>query len=255
MPVFKLVDEWGNPIGTMRGNTVERGGRVVGVFERRNGVLYYIEFNEYNEPVKYGYVDEQSGVVRSLGSRRSTGRLREEKPSRLPFLLFFVAATAFTIFLGGLGMRKFEDYIPTFFVASEGEEAWTKGKQLSVFENGRYENAKIYPGMSGDYQFRLQNENGKRLLYSLDFEEPEDSLINMKYRLRLGEEYVAGDENTYVTLDELDQADGRIEANQSAIYTLEWKWEDSEEDALAGMSRATYTLDITFSGKLFALSF
>ena len=72
----------------------------------------------------------------------------------------------------------------------------------------------------------------------------------MKYRLKLNNVYIVGDENNYEDLNKLSLEDIKILEKSKCLYTLEWKWEDSENDIeIAKNGLATYRLYIEIFSK------
>ncbi len=249
MSKYRVTDRKGNAFADVDGDVVYRDGIPVGYFRYIDGQRYFVGIDDEGEPQHYGYVDGNR-EIRDMESGEYVASVRRSSPRTFTFPLFFLFATLLSVLLAGLAVRSFKDYIPTYFIANEGEDKWEQSKNLPVFENEGNGDIGIAPGMTGSYQFRLSNENGKRLLYNLFFEEVNDSDINLQYRLRKGDEYVAGSAVSYVPIDLLNQYDGYVAEKSSTIYTLEWKWEDSPNDTLAGMSDASYTLKISFSAKI-----
>ena len=75
--------------------------------------------------------------------------------------------------------------------------------------------------------------------------------INMKYRLKMNNVYVIGTENSYVTIDEMKLDNIYVLKNSQELYTLEWKWEDSNNDSeIAKDGLATYTIYLDIYSKL-----
>ena len=71
------------------------------------------------------------------------------------------------------------------------------------------------------------------------------------YRLRRNNDYVVGDDNTWVTANELKTAFSKIDSSSSDSYSLDWIWEFNDdkdaEDTLAGSNmESNYKLDIRF---------
>ena len=69
--------------------------------------------------------------------------------------------------------------------------------------------------------------------------------INMKYRLKLNGDYVLGNDNEYVTADELKQYNIGLANNTYDVYTLDWKWFESSNDTEIGEDvNSFYRLDL-----------
>lgn len=120
---------------------------------------------------------------------------------------------------------------------------------LKIFQHKSYhvKNNVIAPGTENSYQFIIRNNNEYAILYDLDINETNIHDINMRFRLKQNEKYIIGKENKWVTAEELKQ-NGVILANDSYnVYTLDWKWFESENDTEIGKNiEAEYKLDISF---------
>ncbi len=246
---YKMNDDRGRPYNVDNRGNVRRGGRVVGGFQDFDDSTFYVEKDRRGRPVRSGVVGSDQDVS-DVNTGRSMGRVQSDFGDNFGFVLILIVVTALFILLGAWAVWRFEDYIPTFFVAYADGQEWEDDEQLPIFENGYYEETKIHPGMAGSYQFRLQNENQQRLLYSLNFTETNEFGVNLKYRLKADDTYIAGDEKTYLTAKEISQKESVLAAEASTIFTLEWKWVDGANDAYAGMNNANYILHIKFSGKI-----
>ena len=128
----------------------------------------------------------------------------------------------------------------------EGSKEWKDLKELGVFENGNYQHAaKIAPGVSGSYNFTVENHRDSTMKYDIWYGEVNTYNINMKFKLKRNGSYIAGDENTYVSASDLAKTDFLIDANKVDLYTIEWKWLDSDNDTEVGMTEgANYKLCI-----------
>ena len=67
----------------------------------------------------------------------------------------------------------------------------------------------------------------------------------MKYKLKLGNVYIAGDENNWVSYDELKRTNINLSKSNKHTYYLEWKWVSSDNDTNVGKTiNAGYNLSI-----------
>lgn len=67
----------------------------------------------------------------------------------------------------------------------------------------------------------------------------------MKYRLKMDNIYVIETSYTWKTADEINMKNVLIPANSRTLYTLEWYWEESDNDTLIGKKDyADYELSI-----------
>lgn len=96
-------------------------------------------------------------------------------------------------------------------------------------------NKRITPGMSGVYQFTIDNTaNNFAVSYNIDLEETNNSLnIPIRYRLKNNRtnSYVNGDYNWH-TITEINEVTAKtpsllfLNGSMKTDYTLEWLWDD-----------------------------
>lgn len=123
---------------------------------------------------------------------------------------------------------------------------------LNIFTHTAYYvvEDKIAPGSENAYQFVIRNNNEFNIKYDIDMMETNDYNINMRYRLKLNNTYVVGNSDSWVTYEELQQADIALAAKTYDVYTLEWKWFEGSNDTEIGTNvNSKYKLDI----KIFAV--
>ena len=75
--------------------------------------------------------------------------------------------------------------------------------------------------------------------------------VNLKYRLRRNNSYIIGNENNWVTADELKTEFSKININASDNYSLDWNWVyddgNDAEDTLVGKNMTSeYKLNVRF---------
>ena len=116
------------------------------------------------------------------------------------------------------------------------EIEYTQNTILNIFTNTTYYvvNDKIAPLTENAYQFVIRNHNDFNIKYSLELNEENTYDVNMKYRLKLNGVYVAGNDDTWLTYDELNQYNIGLSANTHDVYTLDWKWFESKNDTEVG---------------------
>ena len=107
---------------------------------------------------------------------------------------------------------------------------------LNIFTNSTYYvvDDKIAPATENSYQFVIRNHNDFNIKYSLELNEENKYKVNMKYRLKLNGVYVAGNNDEWLTYNELNQYNIALSANNYDVYTLDWKWVESENDTEVG---------------------
>ena len=123
---------------------------------------------------------------------------------------------------------------------------WSELKQLDIFNNAYFNYASIIaPGVSGSYNFTVENASESKFIYDVKFTEENNYNVNLKFKLKVNGKYVVGDENTYVDFANLDRENTYINSKSSDIYTIEWKWIDAENDTIVGTTNgANYKMFI-----------
>ena len=86
--------------------------------------------------------------------------------------------------------------------------------------------SKVYPGKMGKYYFDITNNDTISSDIFVSFSEQGFADIPMQYRLRSTGSYLCGDEDTWVTIDELRINGTRIAGKETAKFVLEWRWYD-----------------------------
>ena len=127
------------------------------------------------------------------------------------------------------------------------ETEYSHNTPLNIFTNTTYYvvNDKIAPLTENAYQFVIRNHNDFNIKYTLELNEENKYDINMKYRLKLNGVYVAGNNDKWLTYDELNQYNMGLSANTYDVYTLEWKWFESENDTEVGTNiNSNYKLEL-----------
>ena len=123
-------------------------------------------------------------------------------------------------------------------------------QNLAIFENAAFEyKDKIAPGVSNTYNFVVHNSSEMNLKYYIEMYEESEYDVNMKYRLKKANQYVIGDDSTWVTADQLKTEFSNIGISTSDSYSLDWKWEYEDgvddKDTLAGEKMTSdYKLNI-----------
>ena len=135
------------------------------------------------------------------------------------------------------------------FKVKQGESEFSELKELEVFNN-KYFNDKsiIAPGVEGDYNFTVENEGDCNFNYDISFTEENPYNVNMVYKLKLNGEYILGNENNWVKGADLYRKNILLEDGKIDLYTIEWKWEDTDYDTeigvLGGANGAYYKMFI-----------
>ncbi len=98
-------------------------------------------------------------------------------------------------------------------------------RELHIFENAAFQYTnKIAPGVSNSYDFQVHNTASRAIRYIIAFDENTEYPINLRYRLKLDDSYVVGDDDTWVSASELSSAMTYLMGNRTDGYTLDWEW-------------------------------
>lgn len=129
------------------------------------------------------------------------------------------------------------------FIVKDNYTIWSN-KRLRIFSNQAYEYvSKIAPGVSNSYDFVIKNNNDFPVLVDISMKEVNPYSINMEYKLRSENSFLAGSSFKYVSVKELSQKNIYLKAHSSKLYSLDWKWIDSDNDTEIGEAvNANYKL-------------
>ena len=121
-------------------------------------------------------------------------------------------------------------------------------QRLEIFNNAAYQYTnKIAPGVFNTYHFVVHNSSNVNVKYYIEMYEESEYKVNLKYRLKRNNKYILGNENNWVTADELKTSFEYISMSSSDSYSLDWKWFDdkNEIDTIAGENMTSlYKLNI-----------
>ena len=108
--------------------------------------------------------------------------------------------------------------------ADDGKVKYVVTKNKDIFENVYFDNRKIAPGVSGTYDFDVINNRKSKVKYKINSSNINSSNINLQYRLKRDNEYVIGNESTWVSISNLNLTNILLNSGSIHSYTLEWKW-------------------------------
>ena len=129
----------------------------------------------------------------------------------------------------------------------------TKDTPIDIFNNEKYEGKKIIaPRSKGNAKFGVKNVSNRDVIYDIKFSDLSAYLVNMKYKLKIDNIYIVGDENHYATIDQMQVKDITVIDGSNNIFTIEWYWEDDDaRDVIVGMAEGTqyYTLNLAIDAR------
>lgn len=124
-------------------------------------------------------------------------------------------------------------------------------EDLDIFKNPEFNNQKIIaPKSKGRYNFTIKNLAKNNISYNIMMTEENKWNINLKYKLKQDNIYIVGNQDTWVDIDDLNVKDLISTDNSEHLYTLEWYWEDAENDTEIGTTpNVNYKLKINVVSK------
>ena len=144
--------------------------------------------------------------------------------------------------MGKIGYKETSSTLGGAISIYDGDINFEKETKLNIFNNEKFGNKKIIaPHSYGKYEFNIKNETNKNIKYSIKFSDEMQRLINMKYKLKIDNIYIKGNENEYVSIENLEIKDISVMQGSLNTYTLEWYWEDNDAlDTLAATTEDNY---------------
>ncbi len=127
-------------------------------------------------------------------------------------------------------------------VVTEDDIGIEKNTKLNIFNNEKFEGEKIIaPHSQGTYKFYIKNKSNRDINYNIKFSDEMKKFVNMKYRLKIDNIYIRGNEEGYTTIENLDVNNVTVPKDSINMFTLEWYWEDNDElDTKVGTSDERY---------------
>lgn len=137
---------------------------------------------------------------------------------------------------------------------TQDDIGWDMLEELDIFKNEKYNNKNIIaPRSSGTYSFLVNNVTDKNLIYDLQLREINNYDINMKYKFKIENVYVAGNKDEWVDVDDVNLENIIITAGSTNLYTLEWCWidNDSQDTKIGSLNYADYKLRIKVGAQIY----
>lgn len=165
-------------------------------------------------------------------------------------LLFFIISHI----IGKVGYVDTSAETHDIIEVTQNDIGWDMLEELNIFRNYKYDNKNIIaPNSRGYYLFFVKNVTNQNVIYDLQLREINKYGINMKYKLKLENVYVAGNEEKWVDLEDVNLENIIVMPGSANFYTLEWCWvNDDEHDAKIGfLDYADYTLRIKIGAQIY----
>lgn len=122
-----------------------------------------------------------------------------------------------------------------------------KNQSLGLFKNEKGKKI-VFPGASGVSKFCIQNTTDDDIKYDIKFSDINKRKVNIKYRLKMDNIYIKGNESKFEDISNLDINEIRVMRNSNNVFALEWKWieENDKKDTEAASidEEAFYTLNL-----------
>ena len=137
---------------------------------------------------------------------------------------------------------------------TQDDIGWNLLEELNIFKNKKYDNKNIIaPRSAGTYSFLVSNATDKNLIYDVQLREVNNYNINMKYKLKLENVYVAGNKKEYEDIENVNLENVVVTANSTNLYTLEWCWVDNDiqDTKIGSLNYADYTLRIKIGAQTY----
>lgn len=114
-----------------------------------------------------------------------------------------------------------------------------KNTEIDIFENEKFNWQNIIaPRSSGTYEFCVKNISNRDITYDINFTDEMDLPVNMKYKLKIDNIYIRGNEDSYINIDGLNVKDIIVVKDSINLFTLEWYWEDDDgNDTIVGSQK------------------
>lgn len=134
------------------------------------------------------------------------------------------------------------NYTDRFIVKQDKDrKQWESLKQLDMFKNDYFKDkALIAPGVQGKYSFTVENESEATFNYNINFTPENPYNVNMVYKLKKNGKYVLGDEEKWESYEGLRRINQKLSSSSIDVYTVEWRWEDTDYDTPIGETEGAY---------------
>ena len=179
--------------------------------------------------------------------------------SNLSIVMLSLAALVGTfVFISLINTPISSDPIPVFDVVDNNGN-WEEQGTIEVFDD-----AKIYPGKSGKYEFVMTNESVGKLLYGLSLSKEIyygnlEYNYFMQYRLKMNNKYISNykekNPEEWLRADELIYENIVFLPATQQLMTLEWQWPfesgNDESDTQFGIEASKYSIVLSVKAEVY----
>lgn len=200
-----------------------------------------VEIEELNEFDKMRELDEITDELENTKNKFKTTKIT--LIAIIVILLVIIYILCYRV--GKIGYNYLSIWnttgITPIIIRAEDIEVDTK-KKMDIFKDARIGDERLIAPMSkGTFKFSVQNDTNEDAVYNMQFVDNMNAFVNMKYRLRIDNIYIKGNEKEYVSIDDLDTVGIILPKDSTSMYTLEWFWEsDDEKDIYVGTEKDQY---------------
>ena len=182
---------------------------------------------------------------------------KENKKFLILIIIFIILILliAFLInHLGKVGYVNTSNEQTDLIEVTQNDIGWDMLEELNIFRNQKYNNQNIIaPRSTGTYSFLVKNVTDTNLVYDLQLKEINKYNINMKYKLKLENVYIAGSKEEWKDIKDINIENIIVPAESTNLYTLEWYWADNDvqDTKIGSLTYADYTLRIKIGAQIY----
>lgn len=170
------------------------------------------------------------------------------------FIILIILIAFLINHLGKIGYVNTSNEQKDLIEVTQNDIGWDMLEELNIFRNQKYNNQNIIaPKSTGTYAFLVKNITDTNLVYDLQLKEINNYNINMKYKLKLENVYIAGSKEEWKDIKDINIENIIVPAESTNLYTLEWYWADNDvqDTKIGSLTYADYTLRIKIGAQIY----
>ena len=182
---------------------------------------------------------------------------KENRKILLLIIIFIILILLITFLINHLGKVGYVNTLNEqtgLIEVTQNDIGWDMLEELNIFRNQKYNNQNIIaPKSTGTYTFLVKNITDTNLVYDLQLKEINKYNINMKYKLKLENVYIAGSKEEWKDIKDINIENIIVPAESTNLYTLEWYWADNDvqDTKIGSLTYADYTLRIKIGAQIY----